>query len=157
MGRLSKWNKMNQHMFMSLAWHRPAVTSVLMHWSYCRPMLSHQYNCFQNNSVSWAFMWFCRNAVVGSLLSASLLSASSAWGNSGSGDRILGFQQMTCHRKYLLVYFIDIGPGVRGMETFLCTPYIVLGAARFLAVGTISKGNCEDNYVSCIKKYLTWI
>ena len=73
-GRLSMWNKMNQHMFMSLAWHKPAVTLMLMHWSYCRSKLSHPYNCLRNNSVGWAFMGFCHNVFAG-----SLLSASSAW------------------------------------------------------------------------------
>ena len=55
-GRLSKCNKMKWHMFMSLAWHKPAVTPV--HW-HCRPKLRHQYNCLRSNSVGWAFMWFC--------------------------------------------------------------------------------------------------
>ena len=64
MGRLSKCNKMKQHMFISLAWHKPAVTPVLMHWSYCRPKLSHQYKCLRNNDVAWAFMGFCHDAVV---------------------------------------------------------------------------------------------
>ena len=65
--------------------------------------------------------------------------ASSKWHATG-----ITYQSILGGHRPLVKWYAELG-------ILLCTPYIVLGVAKFLVVDTISKGKYEGDYVSSIE------